>query len=469
MRAASSVPLIVALTVTACSGGGTSTPSMPPPSAVPKAGDFDTSFGQGGIASADPVPGRTGAFGAIVADASGKLLVIGSTDFDGRVLQGTSSVLARLLPLGMWDTSLNQTGFIYSPPTTGEARTGLALYPLSDGRILSVEGAEPCSAVACPDAGSPIFDVEARRLSSTGTPDPDYGTAGIAKSLMYPSATLLANDSLFVIGQQTIRQPGMGDTFDQRMDVFGSEGLSDPRWSASARAWTCGPPGRVLGHEIVARLPSGQLLVAHPVASGICLTRFNADGAIDVTYGMGGHSVLTDTRVAGTGDPNDVYALLVEQDGTAVLLVQSVGFGLFPNLLVWITPTGILDATRGTSGVTDMGSDPINVVTGIALQTDGKVLVTGFTATGPPVAPGVPYTTNVDQPRVIRYLGNGKLDMAFGSAGPGYATLVTDDRRIIPGAITQGPDGAIYVAGAVAPFPHTAPGPQSFAVAKLHG
>lgn len=137
----------------------------------------------------------------------------------------------------------------------------------------------------------------------------------------------------------------------------------------------------------------------------VCV-RYNADGALDNTFGTGG-IVTTDLQV---GSDDVAYSMALQADGK-ILLAGSSDDGTDRNAaLIRYNSDGTIDGTFGTGGIvlTDFESnqqDEIRVVKVHALT--GKIIVGGSSV----------ISTNVSKPVVARYLSDGTLDNTFNSTG----------------------------------------------------
>lgn len=104
-----------------------------------------------------------------------------------------------------------------------------------------------------------------------------------------------------------------------------------------------------------------------------------------------------------------------------------------------VAQAGSLDPTFGNGGIvttpnTTTGCD-VNIGCGLAIQTDGKILVSG----------AVTASNNTSEVAVARYNSNGALDSSFGSggiatapsSGPAFGLAVQIDGKILVGSTTE--------------------------------
>lgn len=176
-----------------------------------------------------------------------------------------------------------------------------------------------------------------------------------------------------------------------------------------------------------------------------------APGELDATFGMNGY--------VATPFPTDEAAysngVAVQSDGKIVV----VGFVVVSNgsafALARYTANGILDATFGTDGLvtTDLIPGLKDEANAVALQADGKIVAVGVAGIG----------DNVDSDfALVRYNADGSLDSSFGSGG-----IVTTDFTGTSEDATNlaiQPDGKIIAVGFTRGFKST-----DFALARYNG
>lgn len=188
----------------------------------------------------------------------------------------------------------------------------------------------------------------------------------------------------------------------------------------------------------VALLPDGRILVGGRVyveiGEDMALSRFNSDGSLDPTFGIGG-KVTTD--FAGNSDA--VNSLVIRPDGRIVAAGYSlcVGCDYAVFALAAYNSDGSPDNTFGTDGTVlhpPIGTHSSSILEAV-LQPDGKLVVTGLGS-----------NTNEDTDfTLVRYLNDGSPDLSFGTQG----IVQTDFGGSIDssdGMVLQ-PDGKIIVAG----------------------
>lgn len=159
-----------------------------------------------------------------------------------------------------------------------------------------------------------------------------------------------------------------------------------------------------------------------------------APGTLDESFGNGG-IVVTDFD----GDNDEAKAIAIQSDGK--ILVAGVAKITNNNndfALVRYNQDGSLDTSFGISGkvTTNFGNLRIDVACAIALQSDGKIILAGYTNEG----------DSAFNFAIARYTSNGTLDDSFDSDGKLY-TNITSNQNDIAYSVAIQPDGKIVVVG----------------------
>jgi len=201
---------------------------------------------------------------------------------------------------------------------------------------------------------------------------------------------------------------------------FGVGGIvREPGLGGLTYAWTTAVQG------------DGKILAAGSDQNDFRVRRYLADGADDPGFGTGGVVSLFDTNGGGTAHPT-VYDLAVDGYGRIVC----AGVGAVSNLpratVVRLRSDGSLDPSFGTGGVVHF-NDALSAAAGtgarsarvyslvaVALQADGKVVVTGRLSLE---VGRKGKTTYQDAIFLARLHSTGVLDNSFGIGG-----LVVHDR-----------------------------------------
>ena len=167
--------------------------------------------------------------------------------------------------------------------------------------------------------------------------------------------------------------------------------------------------------------------VGNDGSNDFTVVRYNSDGSLDLNFNRSG-KVITDF-----GGSNDFgIDVAIQSDGKIVVVGSS---GTVPNIdfaLARYNPDGSLDTDfNGTGKVTTDFSGSDDYARGVALQSDGKIVVTGYRVTG-----GYVFA-------LARYNTNGGLDTSFGNSGK----VTLDGTSNLGFGVAVQPDARIVVAG----------------------
>ncbi|MEZ0267820.1 MAG: PKD domain-containing protein [Phycisphaerae bacterium] len=183
-------------------------------------------------------------------------------------------------------------------------------------------------------------------------------------------------------------------------------------------------------------LSGGKTLVAGSSGGDFALARYNADGSLDASFGVGG-VVRTDFG----SDADEAYAIAVQPDGRIVLAGQTRTAANFYDFAVArYNVDGTLDGSFGAGGkaVVAFGND-YDQATAVVVTPDGKILVAGSAT-----------ESFVSVFAVARLNANGSLDASFGTGGKAVAGF--DDAYAGAAAMAVQADGAIVLAGYASDF-----------------
>ena len=190
----------------------------------------------------------------------------------------------------------------------------------------------------------------------------------------------------------------------------------------------------------IAIQPDGKYLVlsaANTASSGqdidFALTRYNADGSLDLDFGANG-VVIT----AINTDNETVSSMELQADGK-IVVAGSYNSGTYQDgIVIRYNSDGSLDTTFDSDGISIVqfsvnGNDAIE---DIALDSDGKIVVVGYTSIG-----------GVEDIAVARLNSDGSLDTTFDADGKITITIGFGDDRAYAVALQD--TGEIVLSGAI--------------------
>jgi uncharacterized delta-60 repeat protein len=385
---------------------------------------------------------------ALALEPGGSILVLAGSDYGSNPV-----VLARVEPDGSLDPSFGTGGL--TTIDLGQHTLASQVAIQTDGKVLVAGETD--------DYTAPQGSLEVARFDATGTPDPSFGTAGVATVNLGAQSTA-PGVGLLVQPDQRIVVSGLSRA-GFATARFNTDGSLDGSFGSAGEVVTSVPDA--LPYTVSSILqPDGRIVLSGSIA-GVALVRYNADGSLDSSFGAGGmvtdrQCCFSDNTLALQSDGKLVVAGQVDQgfaatrfnqDGTvdaafgsngiaaanfsreyasvraafvdasgAIELAGHTGVCLEADHLgcsaqssdisvARFTSTGSLDPAFGTGGtqVTNLGSTKVQASSSV------EVLLAG--SDGSVVAVGAADTSLQSQLALARYLPNGLLDPSFGSGG----------------------------------------------------
>ena len=412
-------------------------------------GPLDTSFNSSGMSTLqfgnNSVIAR-----AVAIQTDGKIVTVGNTRSVHPSNANKFIALARSNKDGRLDASFGRLGMVATSDTW---ITASAVAIQADGKIV-VSGTG-----ASLKHNSYSSEISLIRYNIDGSLDPRFGAGGVAtKSINFsflavPTKLAIQLDGkIVVLGSEGI-VGRKGGTFlllrfnkDGSLDsTFGENGKASTSFSGSfdsPRAIAIQADGKivVVGTSSIPRKrgKSSQLGIAWGQDFDFSLARYNTDGSLDSTFGVGGR-MTTDS-----GGAEMANAVAMQTDGKIVVAGSAVeqliegqtgktrgGIGL-----VRYNPNGSIDQTFAAGGMVKtldetLKNKDVDVVThervaqAVAIQPNGKIVV----VTGEDFS-------------VLRYTTDGHLDTDFGAGGEarvqmgktshtGYALALQADGKIV--------------------------------------
>jgi uncharacterized delta-60 repeat protein len=344
-------------------------------------GDLDLSFGTGGKVTTDFGPISNSAT-AIAIQADGKLVVVGSSgSFD--------FALARYNADGSLDASFGTGGKVTTDIGLFDEAFAVAIQ--ADGKIVAAGGTAP-EGFCCQFALA--------RYNADGSLDASFGVGGKV-------TTIFSGDSrAFAVAIQVdgkiVAAGGTSDPFvtDFAFARYNADGSLDASFGVGGKVTT-----DFGGFDAASGLAiQGDNKIVAVGAGGpnndFVLARYNTDGSLDTSFGTGG-KVTTDF-----GGFDGASGLAMQGDDKIVAAGRGGFFTVFA--LARYNTDGSLDTTFDGDGMvtTQFFGENIESAAGVAIQTNGKIVVTGsvFSTFDPSFA-------------LARYNTDGSLDTSFGTGG----------------------------------------------------
>ncbi|HEY8559532.1 MAG TPA: FG-GAP-like repeat-containing protein, partial [Pyrinomonadaceae bacterium] len=252
------------------------------------------------------------------------------------------------------------------------------------------------------------FDTDGKIITDLGNPDDIAGAVAVQE-----------NGKIVVVGltgdvDSASLDPGSSDFVVLR---YNADGSFDTTFDGDGRAVTSFGDGEDGASQVLIQ-PNGKILVAGAINTktpqgAIALARYDANGALDTTFGTGG-KVVTD--VAELQDVEErAEAMILQPDGKIVLLVSSVTDNILNDrvFVVRYDADGSRDNSFAGDGITALpfaipGGPGGNIAQGLngadlALQSDGRIVVAGTV-----------YTQEIGDVFLWRINADGTDDQTFG-------------------------------------------------------
>jgi len=327
-------------------------------------GDLDPSFGSDGS-----VVSSTGtAASAAVLLPDGRLVIGGSTAVD---LPIQDFRLTRLDPNGAVDPTFGSGGVAVTD-FGGGPDAGSALLRQPDGLLVQ-------AGTAFAAGSGTIF--AAARFDADGTLDPMFGIGGRA-GVDFPVSTV---DRLTAVGRQSDGKLVLaGDTTHgstrraalARLDV---DGTLDATFGTGGIVEALAPGTTSTRAFALLVLPDDRLIVAGESSDGAVLLRFDGDGALDATFGTGGAATVAADELSAIARQSD-GKLVAAGTQTGVILNHVFTYPL----LARYDADGALDPTFGDGGLAEMFgvvSISSSRLTSVVVASDGTIFGGGVLGT----------------------------------------------------------------------------------------
>ena len=325
-------------------------------------GNLDPGFGSGGKVRTDFGSLEFGYALAIQAD--GKIIVAGARfSFTSG---GSDFALARYNPDGSLDSSFGAGGKVVTDLQNlqrTDYASGLAIQ--ADGKIV---------AIGSIFAGGPgrNWDFAIARYNSNGSLDTSFGGVGFVTTSFtsefdVAQAGLIQPDGKIVVAG--VANASSPSTQDFALARYNPDGSLDGSFGVGGKVETQDPAAA--GAWGVAIQPDGKL-----IAAGGIVARYNPDGSLDPSFGANGKVALAGNSVA--------RIVLLQPDRKLVIAGAFSAPASNDFLVARLNPNGSVDTTFGEAGQTrtDFQSNSDDIVYAAALQPDRRLVAAGYTGIG---------------------------------------------------------------------------------------
>lgn len=367
----------------------------------------------------DPSFGNSGVVTTTVGTASSALNALQVLPGDKVVVAGYASdaysndfALAAYTPGGMLDNSFGNGGIVRTSLASSGQATALALR--SNGDLLAV------------GYGSKMLQTGGYRNAVTsisylpnGNLDTGFGSGGISQTLVFFSnaqanAVALQTDGKIVAAGPAASECVYGcDPNSFALTRYNADGTPDTTFGQTTShpglVTTTFSQGPAIAEDMAVQNDGKIVVAGHANTDSLtdaafALARYMPDGSLDSSFGNGGKLI---TNVV-SNYPDGAYALLIQPDSKIV----AVGYNYSEIIILRYLSDGTLDPTFGYNGtvISHAASDGADIYAA-ALQPDGKIIVGGRGSTS---------CTETCSPQpllLVRYMPDGQLDGSFGTNG----------------------------------------------------
>ncbi len=323
----------------------------------------------------------------IVVQPDGTLVVTGYS----RENSHRTFMVARYNANGTADSSFGINGHMNSwIVNANNVATSVALQP--DGKIV----------VAGYFDSNNYNDPMVMRLTANGIPDNTFGTGGFVPFWLngqfdeFHDITMQADGKILAAGRRWIN-----NSYDFAVVRLLSDGTPDA--SFGTNGWvTTDFNGAYENIYSLTVQPDNKILVSgykEPGSIYFAAARYLSDGTPDVTFGTAGKVVLSSgSRV------DKAYGMTLQPNGKIVLAGNHHDGAINEYMIARLNADGSTDNGFGTGGFTYLPTqDPTDVITDVAMQADGKIVLSGGNSGSDAL--------------LVRLLTDGTADNAFGNNG----------------------------------------------------
>ncbi len=320
-------------------------------------GSLDHDFGIGGVVTAD-FSGHIVAASELALQGDGKIVVTGGS-YNGI---DDDFALARYKINGALDSSFGAYGLVTTDFGGNDISASVAVQP--NQKIITAGYSERGTDYVFALARYNIDGTLDRTFGLDGKVITDFGGYGDQAR----SVAIQSDGKIIAAGYS---DNGSFDYFFA-LARYNSDGTLDNSFGTRGKVITNIRPDIEYAYSVNIQ-PDGKIIVVG-TGGGIVLVRYNQDGALDNTFGIGGKVITANYNAYSSALQPDGKIIVV---GYSSYYNDSSGFNyLF--LLARYNSNGSLDSDFGTDGIltTDFGTNDARAYS-VAIQPDGKIVVAG--------------------------------------------------------------------------------------------
>ncbi|HMC10333.1 MAG TPA: hypothetical protein VKH44_03550, partial [Pirellulaceae bacterium] len=459
-------------------------------------GILETSFGVNGKARIDFASSNE-FLASVAVQSDGKVVLAGSIS-PGGTFGNYDIALARLTSGGSLDTSFDGDGRVTTDVIISAADFGIQSAALSDGRILVL--ASHARAIGEPRYSLTRYLEDGVLDTTFGIQGRAVITLGASDLSSIAAMAVQGDGKIVLAGMRYLPETGQDfavvrlnsdASLDSGFDADGKQAIDFGTYEDRVTSVAIQSDGRIIvaGYRSIiidseSGLSDDEFAVARLTASGSLDTSFDGDGratinfapsqdrANDVAIQSDGKIVLAgfsytditgndfavarltssgslDTSFDGDGRVtidylpgyhNEAFSVALQPTDGKIVLAGHMGNRDSGFMVARLNLNGSRDPTFDGDGIalTDIQVDEVPGRHGLAVQADGKILVSGL-------ASQINVPVSHLSAAVVRYNANGSLDASFGSGGKVVSDFGSNETRA--DSVLSLPDGRILITG----------------------
>ncbi len=282
-------------------------------------------------------------------------------------------------------------------------------------------------------------DFALARYNTDGSLDTSFGSGGkavtpIGSSDESAGDLVIQSDGKIIVAGYSYNANSL---IDFALVRYNTDGSLDTSFGIGGKVVT--PFGSVGSDLVIAHaiaIQSDGKIVAAGRSFGefnkFALARYNTNGSLDTSFGTGGK--LT-TQISGNSN-DEAYAVAILSDGKIVAVGRSFNGANYDFAIVKYNTNGSLDTNFGTGGKVTTNINNNDNALAVSIQSDNKIVVGGHSIG----------SNEEGDFTITRYKTDGSLDTSFGSGGKQTTDISNNDLAY---ALTIQSDGRILLAGIV--------------------
>lgn len=383
-----------------------------------QSGELDSSFNGNGIVIGSYTSENNSA-DAMAIQADGKIVVAGATGVAANINLGVS----RFNNDGSLDTTFGTDGKVIL--SSGWIKTYILDMKIqNDGKIV----------MAGYRWNNETGDFIMFRLNEDGSVDPSFGNDGLA---IFDTGEAEVSESFAILEDGKFILSGYINE-DFSMVKVNSDGSIDTTFGTNGWVLTDFAQSLAFAYDININAEGKIMLAGASLDTtnmwNFALARYNPNGTLDSSFGNQGKLELS------PGIDNDFAIRVLQLENGKILVGGHSWFATAPVRyelsIVQLNNDGSLDTSYGTNGVLKARwqEDGENYISDMALQNDGKLVITGR-AIG----------SNTFDFGILRVTEDGQLDETFADNGKTITPIDLNDSKSVSLAIQT--DGKIVVSG----------------------